>query len=129
MAPDFIDRTIRISWVIGAVLFVFLAPFSPVSVTWGISLGAFLSGLNLWIIQVFLGSLLSESSKRKRISYVCMKFPLYYGMLFLVLYLVPVSLWAFGAGFTLPFILMVLKVAPQLSLGEGSSFLIMNRER
>ncbi|NKE72758.1 hypothetical protein [Candidatus Manganitrophus noduliformans] len=127
MTPDFIDRTIRVSWVIGAVLFVFLAPSVPMSVTWGVSIGLFLSGLNLRILQRLFGSLFQGSSKAKMLSYLGMKFPLFYGLLFLVLYLFPLSLGAFFLGFVLPFIVIVLKAVGQVSLERSSS--IMHTER
>lgn len=129
MALNFIDRTIQISWVIGALLFVFLSPSSPPSVTWGSSIGVFLSGLNLWILRTLFGSLLNGSSKKKTISYFCMKFPIFYGLLLLVLYFIPVSLGAFFIGFVLPFIVIILKMVGQALLGESASFPIFYTER
>lgn len=97
------------------------------SVTWGVSIGLFLSGLNLRILQRLFGSLFQGSSKAKMLSYLGMKFPLFYGLLFLVLYLFPLSLGAFFLGFVLPFIVIVLKAVGQVSLERSSS--IMHTER
>lgn len=129
MGIDFIDRTIRVSWIVGAIFFVFLTPSSPVSITWGVAAGVFLSGMNLWVLQGLFGSFfLSGFSKKKMVAYLGMKFPLFYGLLILVVTLTPVSFEAFSGGFILPFIIMVLKSIGQLLLAERSSFPIIRRE-
>lgn len=121
MGLNFIDRTIQLSWVTGAVLFVFLTPYSPIPVTWGVSIGVFLSGLNLWILRTLFGSIFEGSSKVKTVSYLGMKFPIFYGLLLLVLVFIPVSLGAFFIGFILPFIVIVLKTVGQVSFGKRPS--------
>ncbi|GEM_PF-4180159 len=127
MGLNFVDRTIQLSWVTGAVLFIFLAPYSPIPVTWGVSIGVFLSGLNLWILRSLFGSILQRSSKLKAVSYLGMKFPLFYGLLISILYFVPISLGAFFIGFVLPFGVVILKSAGQVLSGESSS--IVHTER
>lgn len=121
MGLNLIDRTIQLSWVMGAVLFVFLSPYSPILVTWGVSIGVFLSGLNLWILRSLFRSVFEGSSKVKTVSYLGMKFPLFYGLLLLVLTFIPISLGAFFIGFILPFIVIVLKTVGQASFGERPS--------
>lgn len=130
MGINFIDRTIRVSWIVGAILFVFLTPLSPVSITWGVGAGVFLSGMNLWILQGLFGSFfLSGFSKKKMIAYLGMKFPLFYGLLILVVTRTPVSFEAFSIGFILPFVVMVLKSLGQLISAERSSFSTIHREQ
>lgn len=127
MALNFIDRTIQIAWLIGAILFVFLTPYYPAAVTWGLLIGVLLSGLNLWILRSLFGSILQGSSKLKAVSYLGMKFPLFYGLLISILYFVPISLGAFFIGFVLPFGVVILKSAGQVLSGENSP--IVHTER
>ncbi len=130
MALNLIDRTIRVSWMVGAILFVFLTPSFPVSIIWSLSVGVFLSGLNFWILRGFFGSLFSPAfSKKKMIAYVGMKFPVFYGLFFLAVYWIPVSFEAFITGFLLPFIVMALKAVGQVFLAERSFFSMIRSER
>jgi len=121
VAPNFIDRTIRISGVVGAVLFVFLTPYYPAAVTWGFLIGVALSGLNLWTLQSLFGSILRGSSKAKAASYLGIKFPLFYGLLLSVLYFISISHEAFFVGFVLPFVVIVLKTVGQVALEKSAS--------
>ena len=129
----FIDRTIQLSFLLGAVLFVFLAPFYSPSIVWGLSAGLLLSIFNLWALrqvfnELFQARLGGGIHKRKVASYIFMKLPIFYGSVFLVIYFIPVSLEAFAVGFGLPLGVMVLKSIGQRWSGEKSPFLFTRLE-
>lgn len=125
----FIDRTIQVSLSLGAILFVFLAPFYPPSIVWGLAVGIGFSVFNLWALRRAFGSFSTAAFDKKRLTAILfMKLPLFYGSVFLVFYFLPISLEAFAVGFGLPLAVMLLKAIGQRWRGEENPFLSTRME-
>ena len=117
MASGLIDRTFRLSLILGAILFTFLAPYSSLPFIWGLSTGLLLSALNLVAIQYAARRLLSPTGPRWSRGLILVKFPLLIGAAFLLLR--HVSPAAFAVGYGLPLAVIVLKSVGR-SLTTGS---------
>ena len=102
-----IDRTCRLSLILGAILFTFLAPYSSIPFIWGLSSGLLLSALNLVALQHAVRRLLSPTGSRLTRGLILVKFPLLIGAAFLLLR--HVSPAAFAVGYGLPLGVIVLK--------------------
>lgn len=103
--PTFINRSMKTSLIVGAILFVFLSQRFSLSVLWGGALGLALSVLNLFL----LWRLSEKLYQNKGLFYVALKFPLFYGLLIFLLYQFHFSIYAFMTGFSIPLFVIILK--------------------
>ena len=120
MDSSFISRTIKTSLVVGVIFFVFLSQMASLQVLWGGALGIALSVLNL-----FLLSRLSEAfcmpvihHKKRGVFCAILKFPIFYGLLILLFYQFPISVYPFMVGFSVPLFVMMLKIVGGFSIVE-----------
>lgn len=108
----FINRSMKTSLIVGAILFVFLSQRFSLSVLWGSALGVLLSVLNLFLLSRFLEiitSPLGADRKRMAVFYAVLKFPIFYSLLLFPLFWFNLSVYAFMAGFSVPLFVIVMK--------------------
>ena len=123
MDSRFIDRSIGASFSTAAVLYVFLIPHFSFAVVGGLFVGILLSIFNLWMLsRLFEAFLAAKFDKKKIAYYLGLKFPVFYSLAIFVFYYGPFSLGALAIGFNFPFLVIVLKAAGRVILGERFFF-------
>jgi hypothetical protein len=116
MDNKIISRTIQATFFVAAFLFPFLALRSSPQVVWGFAIGALVSAFNLFLLSYLTKNILfsapfsKPSGRGNAFVYAIFKFPLFLGVIALLLYLLHLSPYAFMAGFSLPLAIIVLKV-------------------
>ncbi len=111
MGLDFINRVIKTTLLLSAIVFVFGSYYFSWIFSLGIFIGALWGIANLWFIRQFIvGYITSEDRNSGMLAlFAIIKFPILYAAGFLVLYLgwFPVS--AFVIGFSLIFVVIFFK--------------------
>ncbi len=115
MNSKIIPQTINYSLMIGIIGFAFLSQSQPLSVAWGWFLGTLVSTLNLYLLsrlfQTFLIPLSELPKNKKTIFYhSLLKIPIFYGSFIFLYYMLRFSIDSFMIGFSIPLIVIVLKV-------------------
>lgn len=130
MGLEFIDRIIRTSLVVGAIIVALGSFYFDWNYSLGIFIGLLFSCANFWLTMgVVRHSITVEDSKRKAIIiFTMVKFPVLYTIGYLILRtdIVPVS--SLLVGFTLLFGIILLKVLGQLLMNSDIMRLAESKE-
>ena len=121
MGLEFVGRIIRTSLVVGAIVLIFGSFYHDWNYSLGIFIGLLFSCANLWAIMWFVRRTITlEQRKTKSIVLIALvKFPVLYlvGYLILKSEIVPVA--SLLVGFSLVFVIIVLKVLGRLIQSSG----------
>lgn len=108
-----ITRTVRVSLLILALVLFLASPYYSLERVWGCGAGLLLSVVNLvWLHRIFgaLFGALCSGRKTQIWPTLLMKVFLFYGLVFSVFVLAPISAAAFAVGFSLPMGVILLKL-------------------
>ena len=106
-------KSMKTTLLVGAFLFSLLAQQMPYRVAWGFFSGVLFSVLHFTLLSLFFEKFFSplpRSSISKKILLGCafLKWPLFYGLIGF-LFSLGLSVYAFMIGFSLPFLVLLLK--------------------
>jgi hypothetical protein len=120
MGLDFINRVIKTTLLLGALIFVFGSYYFDWTYSLGIFTGVLWGCANLWFIRQFIVNYLTTGDRNagKLALFALIKFPILYGAGFLVLWLGWFPVVSFVIGFSLIFLVVVFK-ALGLLITEG----------
>jgi hypothetical protein len=118
MGPEFISRIIKTTMVLALLIALFGSVYFDWLASVGILAGAVWSCLNLYFIKGLISEVITTGKPRKWIAVLLavVKFPVLYGAGFLLLDLGYFSPAALLAGFSLIFLVALLKVLGRLML-------------
>jgi hypothetical protein len=130
MNLDFINRVIKTTLLLGALVFVFGSFYFDWIFSLGIFVGALWGVTNLWFIRQFIVGYITSADRNaaKLALFAIIKFPILYAAGFVLLYLgwFPVS--SFVVGFSLIFVVILFKALGILLLEGGfKNFKIVER--
>ncbi|NIS18047.1 MAG: hypothetical protein GWO41_16675 [candidate division Zixibacteria bacterium] len=120
MGLDFINRVIKTTLLLGALIFVFGSYYFDWTYSLGIFTGVLWGCANLWFIRQFIVNYLTTGDRNagKLALFALIKFPILYGAGFLILWLGWFPVVSFVMGFSLIFLVVVFK-ALGLLITEG----------
>ena len=120
MGLDFINRVIKTTLLLGALIFVFGSYYFDWTYSLGIFTGVLWGCANLWFIRQFIVNYLTTGDRNagKLALFALIKFPILYGAGFLILWLGWFPVASFVIGFSLIFLVVVFK-ALGLLITEG----------
>ncbi len=121
MGLDFINRIIRTSLLLGALIFIFGSYYFDWQYSMGIFAGMLWGSANLWFIRQFMVSYLTtgERDAKKLAIIAVIKFPVLYLAGFFLLWFNLFPVLSFVIGFTLIFVVIVLKALGKLVTEGG----------
>lgn len=119
MDLKFIDRIIKATLILAAVLFPFLAFYIKVNIALSVFLGAIWGSLNLLAIKIIIVSLMPGSGHNQTLGLIILliKLPILYGIGYLLVTWKYLSIGGLLWGFSGIFIVALLKVLGRLYLG------------
>jgi len=113
MGLEFIGRTIKTSLILSALIFIFGAFYFDTRYSLGIAIGLICNTANVWMIMGLVRRTLTPDDRKPLpiILFSMLKFPILYGLGYLVLRsdIAPVA--SYMVGFVLLFAVVLLKVA------------------
>lgn len=120
MGLEFINRVIKTTLLLGALIFVFGSFYFDYIYSTGIFIGMLWGCANLWFIRQFMVNYLTPGERKMgRLAVLAIiKFPVLYAAAFLILKLGWFSVVAFIIGFSLIFVVIFLKALGKL-ITEG----------
>lgn len=120
MGLDFINRVIKTTLLFGAIVFLFGSYYFDWIYSLGIFTGVLWGCANLWFIRQFTVNYITAGDRdaRKLALFALIKFPVLYGLGFLILWLGWFPVVSFVIGFSLIFLVVVFKALGML-LTEG----------
>ena len=118
MEIEFIYRTIRTSIVLACIIFLSVWLYFDFKFAAGILVGSAWGCLNLFAISLVVGVMISSQRVQKRIILLVLflKFPLIYFIGYVILRIKYFPIMSLLAGFSLIFLVMVLKALGQVLL-------------
>jgi len=121
MGLDFINRIIRTSLLLGALIFIFGSYYYDWQYSLGIFAGLLWGSANLWFIRQFVvGYITNKERKPGNLAIIAIfKFPVLYLAGFLLLWLDIFPVFSFVIGFSLIFVVIVLKALGKLVTEGG----------
>jgi hypothetical protein len=120
MREDFISKVVNISLIFAGVGFLTISSAFGVDVGLGYLLGVVWSSLNLWGMTKLIRTTFSDHKNKKTIALAFMlKFPVLYGVGFLLLYFGKVHVIGALVGFSIPLVIAVLKSGGKVLTTQG----------
>jgi len=131
MGLDFINRVIKTTLLLGALVFIFGSYYFDWTYSLGIFTGVLWGCANLWFIREFIVNYLTTGDRNagKLALLALIKFPILYGAGFLVLWLGWFPVVSFVAGFSLIFVVVVFKALGLLVMEGGFKNFNLNEKR
>jgi hypothetical protein len=131
MGLDFINRVIKTTLLFSAIVFIFGSFYFDWLYSLGVFVGALWGCANLWFIrQVVINYITPDERDTKKLALAAViKFPVLYGLAFLILYLGWFPVTSFVIGFSLILFVIVMKALGKL-VTEGSlkNFKLVERQ-
>lgn len=121
MGLDFINRVIKTTLLLGALVFLFGTYYFDWIYSLGIFVGVLWGCANLWFIRQFIVNYITpgERDAMKLALFALIKFPVLYGLGFLLLWLQWFPVVSFVIGFSLILVVVVLKALGKLVIESG----------
>ena len=121
MGLDFINRVIKTTLLLGALVFIFGTYYFDWIYSLGIFVGTLWGCANLWFIRQFIVNYITpgERDAMKLALFALIKFPVLYGLGFLLLWLGWFPVVSFVIGFSLILVVVVLKALGKLVIEGG----------
>ena len=120
MRIDSIYRAIKISFVLAFVGFLFVTRACGMAFGLGFLAGAVWSALNFWGLASLIRSALAEEPDKKKILLLfLLKFPVLYGVGFVIVFYTGVDVLGVLVGFSLPLVVVVLKSGGRIMHQKG----------
>ncbi len=120
---NFITRVIKTTAVVTILIALFVASYYNISFAFGLVIGSILNIINFWFIKALVTTWLSTKPAQlvKVALLVFVKFPLLYGVGFLILKSGIISAVSFLCGFSLLFLVLILKTLGILMLSKKNN--------
>ena len=121
MGLEFINRVIKTTLLLGALVFIFGSFYFDYIYATGIFIGMLWGCANLWLIRQFIVNYITPGDRNlgKLSLLAVVKFPVLYAAAFLILKLGWFSVVSFVIGFSLIFIVITLKALGKLVTEGG----------
>jgi len=121
MGLDFINRVIKTTLLLGALIFIFGSYYFDWVYSAGILAGVLWGCANLWFIRQFIINYITpgDRNSKKLVLFMAIKFPVLYGLGFLILKVGLFPVVSFVIGFSLIFMVILLKAVGKLVAKGG----------